>query len=67
MGKYLVTSAFIDRFTRVLYKKGQVYETNDTKRIEELRTGGFLGEEVAPPTKAKEKPAKKETTKDANQ
>ncbi|SFT04118.1 hypothetical protein [Marininema halotolerans] len=53
MKKYKVTSAFIDRHTRVEYAVGDVYEAGP-KRAEELQ--GFLGSEV--PEKKPQKKAK---------
>lgn len=67
MPKYAVKTPFIDRLTQVFYRKGSIYETNDTARAEELRKGGFIGEEIAAPAKPKAKAASKGTTKDANQ
>jgi hypothetical protein len=67
MPKYVVSTAFIDRFTHVFYREGSIYETNDAARAEELRKGGFIGEEIAPPAKPKAKATSKGTAKDANQ
>lgn len=42
---------FIDRHTRVYYAVGDSYETDNTKRAEELQKGGFLEK-----TKVEKKP-----------
>lgn len=46
MRKYCVTADFIDKNTGKYHPAGGVYETNDADRVEELRKGGFLGEEL---------------------
>lgn len=43
---FLVERTFKDKKTKKVYSKGVVYETNDKKRVEELRKGGFLGPEL---------------------
>lgn len=39
---YKVIVEFIDRHTRFYYAVGDSYETDNTKRAEELQKGGFL-------------------------
>jgi hypothetical protein len=53
--KYRVTADFIDKHTGKYHPAGGVYETNDAERVEELRKGGFLGEEGTEPHKGKGK------------
>jgi len=48
VGRYQVTANFIDKYTKKYHAKGTVYETNSEERAEELRKGGFLGEEIQP-------------------
>jgi hypothetical protein len=44
--RFVVASSFIDRYTKEYYPAGSIYETKDESRAEELKNGGFLGEEV---------------------
>lgn len=46
MSKYVVTSAFQDKFTKVHYEVGSAYESEDAERVTFLQEEGFLGEEV---------------------
>ncbi|MBA4544370.1 hypothetical protein H1164_16100 [Thermoactinomyces daqus] len=66
MPKYAVKTPFIDRFTQVFYREGSIYETTDAARAEELRKGGFIGEEIAS-LKSKAKTNSKGTAKNENQ
>ena len=67
MKKYLVTSEFIDKYTRVYYPTGSTYETDDSKRVDELRKKGFIGEEIKQPTVEKSKGKTKKGKGDADQ
>jgi hypothetical protein len=44
--RFVVANSFIDRYTKEYYPAGSIYETKDESRAEELKNGGFLGEEV---------------------
>jgi len=65
--KYRVTSEFIDKYTRVYYPTGSTYETDDAKRVEELRKKGFIGEEIKPLAAEKPKGKTKNGKGDADQ
>lgn len=43
MSKYPVLADFIDKNSKILFKKGQLYETTSQNRVEELRKAGFIG------------------------
>lgn len=43
---FLVEKTFKDKKTKKIYEKGMLYETDDKKRIEELKEGGYLGPEL---------------------
>ena len=43
---YLVEKNFTDKETKRLHKIGTVYIIDDEERVEELRSGGFLGVEL---------------------
>jgi hypothetical protein len=45
MSKFLVISAFQDKFTKVHYAKGSYYESNDSERVAFLQEEGFLDRE----------------------
>ncbi|MEH7249161.1 hypothetical protein V7114_20590 [Neobacillus niacini] len=46
MGKYVVISAFKDKFTEVHYAIGSAYESQDEERILFLKEKEFLGDKV---------------------
>jgi hypothetical protein len=46
MKKYKVLADFIDKFTKKYHAAGTLYETDNKKRVRELQSKGFLGEEV---------------------
>lgn len=71
---FLVEKTFKDKITKKVYKKGTLYQTDDEKRVEELRKGGFLGselvikrEELEEQTKEKGKSIKKEVKVTSNE
>lgn len=61
---FLVKKDFIDKETKVLHKKGTIYETDNEKRALELKKAGFLGIELIPKATDEEPPkeTKKQTT-----
>jgi len=67
VGKYRVTADFIDKYTGKYHPAGGVYETTDAGRVEELRKGGFLGDEIAEPHKGKGKGKGHENKRSATQ
>ncbi|WP_124728808.1 hypothetical protein [Staphylospora marina] len=63
--KFRVIHNFIDKYTKVYYPEGTVFETDSDKRVKELRELGFIGEEIE---SEKPKPkAKKKANTDENQ
>ena len=40
--KYEVLKPFVCKNSRVLYESGVFYETEDTKRVNELAKGGYI-------------------------
>lgn len=52
--KYIVLKRFIDKLTKKYYAAGDIYESNDEKRIKELQEKGYLGEKIEEPKKNEE-------------
>jgi hypothetical protein len=69
MNKFVVISAFQDKFTKVHYAIGTEYKSDDAERVTFLQEEGFLGdqiqgeleklEEPKEPEKPEEKPKSK--------
>jgi len=47
--KYPVIKKFRDKYTKILYKASDIYETEDVKRAEYLQGKGVLGELIEEP------------------
>ena len=45
--KYPVKKAFRDKYTKVVYYPGDIYETKDITRGEYLQKAGFFGNKIA--------------------
>jgi len=61
--RYQVAANFIDKYTKKYHPKGTVYETDSEERAEELRKGGFLGEEIQPKPDRAEPPKRSKSGK----
>jgi hypothetical protein len=46
MSKYVVTTAFKDKFTEDHYAVGSDYESEDAERVTFLQEEGFLGDKI---------------------
>ena len=44
--KIVVTEAFFDKNTGEPYNRGEIFESDDKKRIKELRSGGYLASDA---------------------
>ena len=60
--KSVVTEAFFDKNTGEPYNRGEIFESEDKKRIKELRSGGYLASDAV-----EEVPAAEEEKSDAEQ
>ena len=60
--KIVVTEAFFDKNTGEPYNRGEIFESDDKKRIKELRAGGYLANGAV-----EEVPAANEEKLDAEQ
>lgn len=60
--KIVVTEAFFDKNTGEPYNRGEIFESDDKKRIKELRAGGYLANDAV-----EEVPAAEEEKPDAEQ
>ncbi|CAH1230691.1 hypothetical protein PAECIP111891_06724 [Paenibacillus allorhizoplanae] len=49
MKKFVVTADFIDKNTKIQYDIGSVFEASSKERANELKSSGYLGEEVITP------------------
>jgi hypothetical protein len=47
--KYLVIKRFRDKYTKELYKVGEIYETNSLDRAKYLQKKAALGDQIAEP------------------
>lgn len=56
--RYKVIREFKDKYRKIRYYPGDVYEHDDPNRIAFLRENGYLGEEITPPPEPKRKTRK---------
>ncbi|MEA4835363.1 MAG: hypothetical protein VB133_09525 [Anaeromusa sp.] len=61
--KIVVTEAFFDKNTGEPYNRGEIFESDDKKRIKELRAGGYLASDAVEevPESSEEKPDAEQT------
>jgi hypothetical protein len=49
MKKFVVTADFIDKNTKIQYDIGSVFDATSKERANELKSAGYLGDEIITP------------------
>jgi hypothetical protein len=60
MSKYVVTTAFKDKFTEDHYVVGSEYQSEDPERVAFLQEEGFLGKQIQVLAEEQEQPERSE-------